>query len=229
MKHAITVFAVTLVALVWLTPVVTRVLDILWPVFALAIALLSLAGALGGSIWVLGKSLHTLRPDTAPAAPSGPVEMFPPRSLMAFAHTVQSVSSVIPAPAQPAQADTPRKTWDAMTLRFAGMASRCNFNSRVLLKVHVTRTGYNVYIRILKDGQVIRGAQGGNEWSPGWDLDRLMADIAILALPYPNGAPPPVWWHKPDRSHTPDTANTVDTADTPGGVVMSPLGITARG
>lgn len=61
-QHAITALGSVVIAVLWFTPFVERVLMAIWPVVAGALALAVLCSSLALCIWLLGLSLRALRP-----------------------------------------------------------------------------------------------------------------------------------------------------------------------
>ena len=214
MKHFITAVCLTIIAIVWFTAPVARVLIVVWPIAAAALAVVLACGALSASIWIVGLGVRSLR------KPPTPIQLLPPPAELPddiFERVVNTVKSTL-APNDDEQGEQ----WASMTLRFAYIGNIMQFNSRRMTTERVvTRTAYDKYMSVLKDIRALAADRGGTRWSDGWNYVRLKAELnnGTLTPPYPAGDPPPVRWGTPGNAHTAHTAHTPDTHSTPGGVV----------
>lgn len=217
--HALTVIACALIALVWLTPFVQRVLDVLWPIMALSLSVFVACSALALSIRVMGMGLNTLRP-TPPA-----IEVFQPEPPTTFAR------QVIDAFVRDDELSHLER-WNNATQQFCMIGDSVGF-SVIKMQPYISRKKRQVYVDLLTANPPTRPVLAdygqGTQWSREWTLRglRLALKHRALALPYPNDDPPAVLMVPPGETrtaHTAYTPNTVSIATTPGGVThFSPM------
>jgi len=214
MKHAITVAGVVLVALTWLTPIVTRVLDLVWPVFAAALVLVASAGAVALSIYMLGRAFRTLR------TPPTPIEIIPASAFQhAFARDVTPPPQVVRDP------DAHRVQWDTGVMTFVYAGDMVGFSVRSM-QPYIGKERRKIYVDLLTGVNVLVSDSEGTRWALGWNRFGLRAALKrqIIAPPYPKTDPPTVriWIPNPHAQHA--QHSTPGTASTPSGmVVTSPM------
>ncbi len=188
MKHAITVLGCVILALAWLTAFVEKVLDEIWPIMALALALVLLAAAIALSIWFIGSALARVHL-------SEPLLLPPARQTILH----QSATSA-PAPRlkeDQAPLDN-SQGFKQQLYKFAAIGNSRGFSLRSMVG-HVTRQAWELYIGLLVEGGVLSTGKAGTAWAQGWNLRLFLNALrdGRLVLPYPNGRAPVVHWIKP--------------------------------
>jgi hypothetical protein len=214
MKHAITVAGVVLVALTWLTPIVTRVLDLVWPVFAAALVLVASAGAVALSVYMLGRAFGTLR------TPPTPIEILPGSPFQhAFAR------DITPPPPAVRDPESHRAQWDTGVMMFVYAGDLVGFSVRSM-KPYISRDKRQIYVDLLIGVSVLVSDSEGTRWALGWNRFGLRTALKrqLISPPYPKTDPPAVHLWIPDPHAQHPQHSTPGTASTPGGmVVTSPM------
>lgn len=215
MKHLITVTGVVIVLLAWLSPYVARVLDVVWPVAALAMLVVIVCGSISLSVWLLGLSLRTLAPRPAP------IELIPPmagvqEALHAFARDSTRVNTVH-------DPEVHRARWNTGVMQFCLVGDRVGFSVRSM-HPYIKRDRRQVYINLLvaPPHQILISDNEGTRWGPGWNYYGLRSALKndVIAIPYPNDDPPTVLLWVPGQ-HTHPTQHTTDrTPNTPSGAMI---------
>ncbi|MBM4423431.1 MAG: hypothetical protein FJ030_08565 [Chloroflexi bacterium] len=192
MKHLITVCGFVVVALVWLTPFVQRVLEAVWPIAAAATALVIGASAIALSVVIIGAALRSVKNER-------PIEIIPASPLVAFAREVTGI----------ADDESHDYRWGVAVIQFCFIGNAVGFSVR-RLQPHIERIGRQVYVDLLTSPGVLVTDKAGTRWGAGWNYPRLRNEIkhGLIELPYPTGDPPPVRWLQHSSAHTAHTPST---------------------
>src|SRR5574337_1540081 len=132
-QHAITALGSVVVAVLWLTPFVERVLMSIWPIVAGALALVVLCSSLALCIWLLSLSLRALRPP-------------PPQYEIIQGGSTTYARDVTPAPILDEDEHIVHDDqWRVMVTRFCFIGNAVGFSVRKL-DPYITRSKRQVYV-----------------------------------------------------------------------------------
>lgn len=217
MKQVLITFAVAIIALVWLTDFVWRVLSLVWPVVAAALIAVVASAALAACIWLIGRSLRTLRP--APV----PFEVIPANEAgQTFERAVRATFG----PNEEAEACRHEDACRVAVMRFAWVGEHYGFGIGDL-HPFITRKKRQVFIDLLtaKPLCVLVTGPEGTRWGPGWNYGgfRTAMQRRLIALPYPQGDLPFVDLNAAVE-RTRRTKRTRWSTPSSAGIAMSPTG-----
>ena len=212
-QHAITALGSVVVAILWLTPFVERVLMSIWPIVAGALALVVLCSALALCIWLLGLSLRALHPP-------------PPVIEIIQGGGTTYARDITPAPMfEEDERIAHGEQWRVMVTRFCFIGNAVGFSVRKL-DPYITRSKRQVYVDLLTLPGLLVSDNESTRWAEGWGYGRLAMELKHrrLSLPYPTGDPPPVRWVSAGNTHTAHSAHTARTPFTGPIVCSSAMG-----
>jgi len=212
-QHAITALGSVVVAILWLTPFVERVLMSIWPVVAGALALVVLCSSLALCIWLLGLSLRALHPP-------------PPAIEIIQGGGTTYARDITPAPTLDEDERIAHgEQWRVMVTRFCFIGNAVGFSVRKL-DPYITRSKRQAYVDLLTAPGVLISDNESTRWAEGWGYGRLAMELKHrrLTLPYPTGDPPPVRWVSAGNAHTAHSAHTPRTPFTGPMIYSSAMG-----